>query len=293
MTFIETNGTKLYTEAHGKGPAIIFVHEFADNLESWSMQIAALSRRYKCITFNARGYPPSGVPEEPEQYSQKIAAEDIKAVLDGYSLQSAHIVGCSMGAFAALHFAILYPENALSIALISCGYGAPKDQQDAYAKDSEMLAEKYREIGSEAMAEQYANGVFRQQFKNKDLKGWQAFKERLASHSEEGAALTMLGVQRKRPSLYDLEEQIIKVNLPALVVVGDEDDWCIEPSIFLKRTLPRSGLCILPRTGHTVNLEEPTLTNLMLVEFLAMVESGDWSAKQDYLGKSALLSGLK
>ena len=58
MTFIETNGTKLYTEAHGKGPAIIFVHEFADNLESWSMQIAALSRRYKCITFNARGYAP-------------------------------------------------------------------------------------------------------------------------------------------------------------------------------------------------------------------------------------------
>ena len=293
MTLIEADGAKLYTEAYGEGPAIIFVHEFADNLESWSMQVSALSRRYKCITYNARGYPPSDVPEDPELYSQKIAAEDINSVLEGYSLKSAHIIGCSMGGFAALHFAILYPEKTSSIALISCGYGAPKDQQEAYAKDAEMLAEKYVELGSEEMAELYANGAFRQQFKTKDFKGWEAFKGRLASHSKQGAALTMLGVQRKRPSLYDLEEDILKVNAPALIIVGDEDEWCIEPSIYLKRTLSMSGLCVMPRTGHTVNLEEPTLTNLMLSEFLAMAESGNWSAKKDYLGKSALLSGLK
>lgn len=292
MTMIQADGAKLHTEICGDGPPIVFVHEFADNLESWAGQISALSRRFTCIAFNARGYPPSEVPEDPSLYSQRMAAEDIHAVLDGYNLEAAHIVGCSMGAFATLHFGILYPERALSLTIISCGYGAPKDLQEAYSKDAEMLADTYLDLGSEKMAEQYANGAFRQQFKAKDYRAWAAFKDRLAQHSVQGASLTMRGVQAKRPSLYDLKDEIGNVQVPALVVVGDEDDWCIEPSVYLKRTLPMAGLCILPKTGHAANLEEPTLTNLILSEFLNMVQAGKWTAKEDYLGKSALLSGL-
>ncbi|MBB43162.1 MAG: alpha/beta hydrolase [Rhodospirillaceae bacterium] len=291
--YIRANGAELYAEAVGDGPAIIFVHEFADNLESWAGQISALCRRFKCIAFNARGYPPSEVPENPELYSQRIAAEDINSVLESYSLKSAHIVGCSMGAFATLHFSILYPEKCKSITLISCGYGSPKELQTDYARDSEMLADKYIELGAEQMAELYAEGVFRQQFKKKDLRGWMAFRSRLSDHSTLGASLTMRGVQRLRPSLYDLQEDIRKVNVPALIIVGDEDDWCIEPSVYLKRTLPNAGLCILPRTGHTVNLEEVGFTNRVLMEFLAMAESGKCLPKENYIGKSALLSGFK
>ena len=290
---IQSDGAKLYAESAGDGPAVVFVHEFADNLQSWSNQISALSRRYKCIAFNARGYPPSDVPEDPELYSQKIAAEDINAILEGYKIDEAHIVGCSMGAFAALHFGLMYPEKASSITMISCGYGAPKHLQKGYSEDSQMLSDKYVELGAERMAELYAEGAFRQQFKNKDYRGWLEFKARLASHSTLGASLTMLGVQRLRPSLYDLEKEIKELLVPALVIVGDEDDWCIEPSIFLKRTLPMAGLSVFPRTAHTVNLEEPDMTNRVLIDFLAMVESGRWRSKQDYMGKSALLSGLK
>ena len=291
--FIQSDGAKLYAESAGDGPAVVFVHEFADNLQSWSNQISALSRRYKCIAFNARGYPPSDVPEDPELYSQKIAAEDINAILEGYKIDEAHIVGCSMGAFAALHFGLMYPEKASSITMISCGYGAPKHLQKGYSEDSQMLSDKYVELGAERMAELYAEGAFRQQFKNKDYRGWLEFKARLASHSTLGASLTMLGVQRLRPSLYDLEKEIKELLVPALIIVGDEDDWCIEPSIFLKRTLPMAGLSVFPRTAHTVNLEEPDMTNRVLIDFLAMVESGRWRSKQDYMGKSALLSGLK
>mgnify|MGYP001158738929 FL=1 len=290
---IQSDGAKLYAETAGDGPAVIFVHEFADNLQSWSNQISALSRRYKCIAFNARGYPPSDVPEDPELYSQKIAAEDINAIFEGYEIDEAHIVGCSMGAFAALHFGLMYPKKASSITMISCGYGAPKHLQKGYSEDSQMLSDKYVELGAERMAELYAEGAFRQQFKNKDYRGWLEFKARLASHSTLGASLTMLGVQRLRPSLYDLEKEIKELLVPALVIVGDEDDWCIEPSIFLKRTLPMAGLSVFPRTAHTVNLEEPDMTNRVLIDFLAMVESGRWRSKQDYMGKSALLSGLK
>lgn len=290
---IQSDGAKLYSESVGDGPAIIFVHEFADNFQSWSNQISALSRRYKCIAFNARGYPPSEVPDDPDLYSQKIAADDINAIIEGYEIDKAHVVGCSMGAFAALHFGLMYPEKASSITLISCGYGAPKQLQKGYAEDSQMLSDKYMELGAERMAELYAEGAFRQQFKNKDYRGWFEFKARLASHSTLGASLTMLGVQRLRPSLYDLEKEIKELLVPALIVVGDEDDWCIEPSIYLKRTLPMAGLSVFPRTAHTVNLEEPDMTNRVLIDFLAMAESGRWGSKKDYMGKSALLSGLK
>lgn len=290
---IQSDGAKLYAESAGDGPAIVFVHEFADNLQSWSNQISALSRRYRCIAFNARGYPPSDVPEDPKLYSQKIAAEDINAIIEGYEIDKAHIVGCSMGAFAALHFGLMYPEKASSITMISCGYGAPKHLQKGYAEDSQMLSDKYMELGAEKMAELYAEGAFRQQFKSKDYRGWREFKGRLASHSTLGASLTMLGVQRLRPSLYDLEEEIKELLVPALIIVGDEDDWCIEPSIFLKRTLPMAGLSVFPRTAHTVNLEEPDMTNRVLIDFLSMAESGRWGSKEDYMGKSALLSGLK
>ena len=159
MVFVKARGTRLYSESVGEGPAIIFAHEFADNLNSWSGQVSALSRKFKCISYNARGYPPSDVPEEPTLYSQQLAADDINSVLDHYSVSSAHIVGCSMGAFAALHFAIKHPEKALSITMISCGYGAPKHLQKGYAKDSEMLADKYLKLGAEKMAESYADGV--------------------------------------------------------------------------------------------------------------------------------------
>ena len=189
---------------------------------------------------------------------------------------------------------MIFPiKKASSITMISCGYGAPKHLQKGYSEDSQMLSDKYVELGAERMAELYAEGAFRQQFKNKDYRGWLEFKARLASHSTLGASLTMLGVQRLRPSLYDLEKEIKELLVPALVIVGDEDDWCIEPSIFLKRTLPMAGLSVFPRTAHTVNLEEPDMTNRVLIDFLAMVESGGWGSKEDYMGKSALLSGLK
>ncbi len=80
----------------------------------------------------------------------------------------------------------------------------------------------------------------------------------------------------QRPSLYDFETEIRKLTMPALIVVGDEDERCIEPGLFLKDTLAASGLAILPKTGHAVNLEEPDLFNQLVDDFLARADSGNW-----------------
>ena len=123
------NGVHLYYEEAGHGVPMIFVHEFAGEATSWAQQVRFFSRCYRTITFNARGYPPSDVPEDPAAYSQRQAVEDIRGVLDHLQIDKAHVIGLSMGGYAALHFGLLYPERALS--LVTSMPGAGFRQHDA------------------------------------------------------------------------------------------------------------------------------------------------------------------
>ena len=74
MPFVDSGGVRLAYEETGRGYPVIFVHEFAGDLESWEPQLAHFARRYRCVAFNARGYPPSDVPSDPDAYSQECGA---------------------------------------------------------------------------------------------------------------------------------------------------------------------------------------------------------------------------
>jgi len=273
------DGTRLWYEEAGQGLAILFIHEFGGNHASWEPQICRFSRRYRCITYAARGYPPSDVPADVAAYSQQIAVGDALAVLDGLGIGKAHVVGLSMGGFAAAHFGLTAPERALSLTVAGAGYGAEKEYEDHFRGVSLSVAENFEKTGAREFSKIYALGASRVQFQNKDPRGWAEFAARLATHSDRGAAMTMRGVQAMRPSLYDLRDGFAAMRVPTLVVVGDEDDHCLQPGIFLKRTIPACGLAVLPRTGHTLNLEEPEAFNRLLAEFLAEVEAGAWTPR--------------
>lgn len=277
MTHITTtDNVRLHVEDTGGGIAIVFVHEFGGNQTSWEPQVRFLSRRYRCITFNARGYPPSDVPDAVDAYSQARAAEDIRDVLDALSIECAHIVGLSMGGFAALHFGLDFAERALSLVVAGAGYGAEK-QFERYFRDTSLeVARQFEAQGSEAYSHIYGMAASRIPFLVKDPRGWAEFRRTLATHSARGAANTMRGVQARRASIYDLKERLEKMTAPTLIVVGDEDDHCLQPGLFMKRSIPASGLAVLPKTGHTLNLEEPALFNALLAEFFAQVENGRW-----------------
>jgi len=276
---IADDGVRLFYESAGKGSPIVFVHEFGGNHWSWEPQVGYFSRRHQCITFSARGYPPSDVPEDVERYSQARAADDIVDVMDAAGIESAHVVGLSMGAFACLHAALRHPERIRSAVVAGAGYGSEKEHQAFFRRNSEQVARGFEERGARAFAPVYGESASRVQFQEKDPRGWQLFVERLARHSDRGAANTMRGVQMRRPSLYDLEEELLALQVPLLVVVGDEDDHSIQPGIFLKRTVSRSGLAMFPKSGHTLNLEEPDLFNRLVAEFLAQVEAGRWGPR--------------
>jgi pimeloyl-ACP methyl ester carboxylesterase len=273
------DGVRLHYEETGDGGPVLFIHEFAGDHRSWEPQVRSFSRRNRCITYAARGYPPSDVPHDPGSYSQDLAVEDAIAILDAADAPSAHIVGISMGAFCALHLGLRHPKRAISLVVAGCGYGAHPDVRESFRAESEAVAAAFETQGAAGIAPTYAIGPARVQFQDKDPRGWDEFARTLAEHSSEGSALTMRGVQRERPSLYDLTEELRALEVPTLLIVGDEDEGCLETNLMLKRTISPAGLVVLPRTGHTTNLEEPDLFNLFVANFWAMVEAGRWGPR--------------
>jgi pimeloyl-ACP methyl ester carboxylesterase len=270
------DGVKLYYEETGAGVPIVFVHEFAGDCRSWESQVRHFGQRYRCIAYNARGYPPSDVPDDGEKYSQAHARDDIRAVLDALKIDQAHVVGLSMGGFATLHFGFTYPARARSLVVAGCGYGAAPDQRAQFAAETEANARRFEELGMAKAAETYALGPSRVQFQNKDPLGWREFADQLAQHSSTGSALTMRGVQKRRPSLYELIDKMKTINAPTLIMTGDEDWPCLEPALLMKRTISTAALAVIPNTGHAINLEEPAAFNRHIDDFLHTVEAGRW-----------------
>jgi pimeloyl-ACP methyl ester carboxylesterase len=273
---ITDDQTRLYYEETGSGTPVIFVHEFAGDMRSWEPQLRHFGQRWRAIAFNARGYPPSDVPDDPAQYSQNRAADDIAGVLNHLGIDRAHVIGLSMGGFATLHFGFRHPQRALSLVVAGCGYGAEPAQTERFKAEAANIAETLKRDGMAAFAARYAYGPTRVQFENKDPRGFAEFARHLAEHSALGSANTQLGVQGARPSLYSLEKQMQALTVPTLVLTGDEDWPCLQPALLMKQMIPSAALSVMPNCGHTINLEDPQQFNHLVGQFLTQVECGRW-----------------
>jgi len=286
------DGVKLYFEETGSGLPVILVHEFAGDLRSYEMQMRHFGKRYRTIAYNGRGFPPSDVPEQVSSYSQARAADDILAVLEHIGAPKAHIIGLSMGGFATLHFGMRHPTRALSLCIGGCGYGAELDKRELFRAEADIIAAAIRNDGMTAFAERYAYGPTRVQYENKDPRGHAEFKAMLAEHSATGSANTQQGVQKERPSLYTLVEEMKRITAPTLIITGDEDWPCLMPGILMKQNIPSAALAVMPNSGHAINIEEPEEYNRIVGDFLAQVDSGRWPMR-DPRAMSASITGMK
>lgn len=276
MPYIQSDAAKLYYEEAGSGIPIVFVHEFSGDLYSWEKQIQHFSRRYRCIAFNARGYPPSEVPRQLSHYSHRHAVDDIAAVMRALKVQKAHIVGCSMGSRSTLDFGLDYPRMALSLTMIGVGSGADPRNREAFAKASEARAREYEEAGLAVVLKKLQVAPNRIRLKTKNPRAWEDFCRRFMEHSAQGCANITRRVQGRRPSLYGMGKALAAMRVPAHVIVGDEDPAAVDSGIFMKRTSPAVRLSVVPATGHLVNLEEPDLLHALTEDFFSLVESGRW-----------------
>ena len=276
MPEIQANGICLFYETSGEGAPVVFVHEFAGDRRSWEDQIRYFSRRYRTVTYNARGFPPSEVPEDASLYTQDHATDDLAGLIRALNLAPTHVVGLSMGGYATLHLGLRYPELVRSIVVAGCGYGSEMSQREAFQKEAQEVARRFEEESLEIFAKTYTAGPTRVQLERKDPIAYERFCREFVDRSAKGSANTMRTLQAGRPSVYELEEGMRKMEVPTLILSGDEDEPCLEPALFMKRTIPTAALITFPNAGHLINLEEPAMFNRIVLDFITEVDAGRW-----------------
>ncbi len=278
MPKFSADGVEIYYEVTGEGFPLVWSHEFGGSYESWETQVRFFTRRYQVITYAARGWPPSDVPSDPGAYSQEHVVNDLYLLLKHLGIEQAHIGGLSMGGSVTLNFGLSHPEMARSLIVASAGSGS--DNRKAFLVSGQAMTDRLLSVGMETVANEYGRSDTRIQLERKDPRGFDEFLRLLSAHSAMGAALTFRGFIMVRPTLYELAAKLRALQVPTLIMIGDEDEPCIEPAVFMKRNIPRSGLAVFPQSGHAINLEEPDLFNRTVSDFLTAVEAGRWAERR-------------
>lgn len=263
-----TDGVKLWFEAAGSGPPLLFAHELGSDLRQWRGQVEHFQARYRCIAYDARGYPPSQVPAADEAYLWDRFCGDIGAVMDACGTAEATIVGWSMGAYAALQFARLHPARVRALALVGIGSGSPEADQRLWRAQMKAMAEAWLRDPREGAA-LLAEAPNRQALKRIAPKAFAAWLKDLEGHSPDGMARTCRNYQGRRPGLRDFEGELARLEIPTLIVCGEEDAPCLETSRWLEELVPNARLWLAPGMGHAPNLEDPERFNREVGEFLS------------------------
>jgi pimeloyl-ACP methyl ester carboxylesterase len=261
------DGTQLWFETAGSGPPLLFAHELGADARQWRGQARAFSGRFRCITPNARGYPPSEVPGEDDAYLWDRFAGDVGAVLDAAGEQRAVLIGWSMGAYAALQFARLNPGRVRGLVLVGIGSGSPEGDELGWRMQMRDLSAAWLEDSRRA-ARMLAESPNREALRRLNPEAFEAWLADLEGHSPEGMARTCRNYQGRRPSLQDFEPEFAGLDVPTLIVCGTGDPPCIETSAWLDRTLPNARLWSPHGLGHCPNLEDPERFNREVGAFL-------------------------
>ncbi len=274
MPTAHIKGVDLHYEESGSGFPLIFCHEFAGDMRSWSPQVRHFSRRYRVITFNYRGYPPSSVPAEESAYSHEQLVDDLRGLMDFLEIAQAHIAGLATGGNLALNFAIAHPNKVC--ALVVAGAGAGTSDRENWLAGAERFADDIARDGTAGIVGNIANAPQRVIFREKDPRGWDEFIDMMGDFSPMGCIHLLRNALSHRKPVTALRDEIAALPLPILVMVGDQDHPASESSRFIRDHARFAGLCVLPMCGHTLNSEEPLLFNLLVADYLAAVEAGRW-----------------
>ena len=173
MPMASVNGVELYWEETGQGAPLVWLHEYGGDLRSWEPQVRYFSRRYRVVTYNHRGYPPSTVPRAARDYSQDLLVEDLHQLLTHLGLGPVHLGGCSMGANVARDFAIAHEERTRSLILVGAGAGAVNREQ--FLQAQETSAAGLEREGIAALIRNFESLPTRASFKEKDPRGFAEF----------------------------------------------------------------------------------------------------------------------
>jgi len=268
--FQSADDLTLYYEDAGAGAPILFVHEFGGDYRSWYRQVPVLSQTFRCITYSARGFLPSAVPEDRARYGQPHSTSDVLALMDHLGLERAHLVGTSMGSFTSLDFALTYPDRVLSVTLVGNSSGPRDEAERTHFRETWVgheIALREARGGAGAVLE---DDPAYQSFQRNDPENWAIYADNLQGQSATGAVHVLSTLHWNRRSLFDDQARLKALDRPVLLITGDEDYYLVgETNAFLQDLLPDATWHRLPETGHLVNIERAAEFNQLLVEFVA------------------------
>ncbi len=248
MAYLERNGVKISYSDEGSGPAILLSHGYSATADMWRGQVAALTDRFRIITWDMRGHGQTDSPADPSLYSEQATVEDMAAILRACGLQKAVIAGLSLGGYMSLAFNVAHPEMVRALMLFDTGpgYRNPK-ARDGWNATSEARAKAFETKGLDAL-------------------GGSA-EVRVSTHrSAKGLALAARGMLAQFDSR--IIESLEHIAVPTLVLVGSKDEPFLNATDYMAGKIPGARKVMIQDAGHAANIDQPAAFNEAVIAFL-------------------------
>lgn len=249
MSTINSNGVRIYYETHGEGPPVLLTHGYGAMGKMWDDQIAPISANHKLITWDFRGHGRTDSPDDQAEYTEAKSVGDMKQILDAVGAKKAVIGGLSLGGYLSLAFHHAHPERVRALVLCDTGPGF-KDaaSRQKWNDRSEVTAQTFEKEGLAALDKR--------------------------EHTNSRQHTSAVGLIRSARGMFRqhdsrIIESLGKIDVPTLVVIGENDAPLMAGCQYMARKIPGAKLVVVPRSGHYPNIDEPKIFNDALGEFLA------------------------
>jgi len=257
---ITANGIEMNYEIKGEGKNLVLIHGYSDNLNMWYNQVPEFSKHYQVLSYDARGFGKSEISKGP--YSMDLYADDLYALLKALNIDSACLVGYSMGGRIGLTLALKYPDMVTGLVFANSGVGGETTPEVEEAR--KMMLEVLKQGDIQAIAEMMAVASFSPDFKEKDPKTFNKYKKIKLQNDP----FPYVPIIEALFAAIENPPDLSQVKCPALIIAGESDGFMpLDVAQSMKNAISNAVLKVLP-TGHASAIEIPDEFNAAVLEFL-------------------------
>lgn len=277
MSIAKVDSIEIYYEEHGSGEPLLLIMGLAADSRAWVFQLPALSRHYRTIVFDNRGVGRSSKPPGP--YTIHEMADDTAALLEALNIESAHVLGVSMGGMIAQELVLRHPGRVRSLVL-ACTYPEPDAEIERQRRftlsqlggsidASGEVRIDLTAVDPLALFQHLLPSVFNPEFIQNELP---KLMEIFAGTLQYGFSLEAILGQVEAVMNHRATDRLHQIEVPTLVITGDADRL-VPPgnSDILARHIPNARLVKVPGGSHGFNFETPDVFNREVLAFLASV----------------------
>ena len=256
---VQANGIRINVEVRGEGPWLVLSHSLACSTRMWDEQVAALSGRFRVVNVDTRGHGASDAPEGP--YTLEQLSDDLQAVLDALGVERCHYMGLSMGGMIGMTHALRHPGRLQSLALCNTSSRLGPSVLPVW----QQRIDSVRSRGMGALVD----GTLERWFTASTRAARPDLVERVGAMIRSTPVAGYVGCCGAIPHI-DLTDQLGAVQVPTLVVVGDQDPGTpLEMSRAIQNAIPKAQLAVIPGAAHLSNMEQPEVFNFLVERWLA------------------------